>query len=102
MRSAICCSRATIATSICSRRLSMSGFETLAQVYREIGYPKMKNLKITANITCFYAVICTGVVTLFAVMIIPDNIRPMYFSNLIGGLAMNLYGPYLLRLGFHI
>jgi amino acid transporter len=82
--------------------LSMSGFETLAQVYREIGYPKMKNLKITANITCFYAVICTGVVTLFAVMIIPDNVRPMYFDNLIGGLAMNLYGPYLLRLGFHI
>ena len=82
--------------------LSMSGFETLAQVYREIGYPKMKNLKITANITCFYALICTGVVTLFAVMIIPDNARPMYFSNLIGGLAMNLYGPYLLRLGFHI
>ena len=27
----------------------MSGFETLAQVYREIAYPKMKNLKITAN-----------------------------------------------------
>ncbi len=25
-----------------------------------------------------------------------------YFDNLIGGLAMNLAGPYLLRLGFHI
>ena len=24
--------------------LAMSGFETLAQVYREIAYPKMKNL----------------------------------------------------------
>jgi hypothetical protein len=35
-------------------------------------------------------------------MIIPDNIRPMYFDNLIGGLAMNLSGPYLLRLSFHI
>ena len=50
--------------------LSMSGFETLAQVYREIASPKMKNLKITANITCWYAVFCTGVITLFAVMII--------------------------------
>src|SRR5205085_6286735 len=39
--------------------LSMSGFETLAQVYREIASPKLKNLKITANITCFYAEICT-------------------------------------------
>ena len=82
--------------------LSMSGFETLAQVYREIAYPKLKNLRITANLTCWYAVICTGVVTVFASMIIPDNIRPKYFDNLIGGLAMNLSGPYLLRLSFHI
>ena len=82
--------------------LSMSGFETLAQVYREIASPKMKNLKIAANITCWYAVICTGVISLFAVMIIPDNVRPIYIDNLIGGLAMNLSGPYILRLGFHI
>jgi amino acid transporter len=82
--------------------LSMSGFETLAQVYREIAYPKMKNLKITANIVCWYAVICTGVITIFAVMIIPDSVRPKYYDNLIGGLAMNLAGPYLLRLGFHL
>ncbi len=82
--------------------LSMSGFETLAQVYREIAYPKLKNLRITANIVCWYAVICTGVVTVFAGMIIPDSERPKYFANLIGGLAMNLSGPYLLRLGFHM
>jgi amino acid transporter len=82
--------------------LSMSGFETLAQVYREIAYPKLKNLRITANIVCWYAVICTGVVTVFAGMIIPDAERPKYFDNLIGGLAMSLSGPYLLRLGFHI
>ncbi len=82
--------------------LSMSGFETLAQVYREIAYPKLKNLRITANIVCWYAVICTGVVTVFAGMIIPDADRPKYFDNLIGGLAMSLSGPYLARLGFHI
>jgi hypothetical protein len=35
-------------------------------------------------------------------MIIPDAIRPKYVDNLIGGLAMNLSGPYLLRLSFHI
>jgi amino acid transporter len=82
--------------------LSMSGFETLAQVYREIAYPKLKNLRITANITCWYAVFGTGIVTLFASMIIPDKERSNYFANLIGGLAMNLSGPYLLRLTFHI
>ena len=82
--------------------LSMSGFETLAQVYREIAYPKLKNLRITANIVCWYSVVCTGLVTVFAGMIIPDQIRSRYFANLIGGLAMNLSGPYLLRLGFHI
>ena len=82
--------------------LSMSGFETLAQVYREIASPKLKNLKIAANIVCVYAVVCTGVITLFAAMIIPDSVRSRHFANLIGELAMNLAGPYPLRLAFHI
>jgi len=82
--------------------LAMSGFETLAQVYREIASPKLKNLKITANIVCIYAVIATGVITLFAGMIIPDSIRPEYHDNLLGGLAMHLAGPPLLRLAFHV
>jgi amino acid transporter len=82
--------------------LSMSGFETLAQIYREIASPKMKNLKITANIVCFYAIVSTGVITMFATIIIPDKIRKTYSDNLLGGLAMNLAGPELLRLGFHV
>ncbi|MCL6546421.1 MAG: APC family permease [Bryobacteraceae bacterium] len=82
--------------------LAMSGFETLAQVYREIAYPKLKNLRITANIVCTYALLSTGVITLLAVMIIPDEVRKQYYDNLIGGLAMNLAGPYLMRLLFHI
>jgi amino acid transporter/nucleotide-binding universal stress UspA family protein len=82
--------------------LSMSGFETLAQVYREIAYPKMKNLKITGLIVCIYAICSTGFISFFAVMIIPDNVRSTFSQNLIGGLAMNLAGPPLLRLGFHI
>jgi hypothetical protein len=39
--------------------------------YREIAYPKLKNLRTAANIVCWYAVICTGVITVFAMMIIP-------------------------------
>ncbi len=82
--------------------LSMSGFETLAQVYREIASPKLKNLKITANIVCVYALFSTGLITLFAAMIIPDQVRTTYVNNLIGGLAMNLAGPMLMRLVFHV
>src|ERR1041385_400789 len=82
--------------------LSMSGFETLAQVYREIAYPKLKNLKIAGNIVCIYAVFCTGVITLFAGMIIPDSIRREYVNNLLGGLTMHLAGPPVLRLVFHV
>jgi amino acid transporter len=83
--------------------LSMSGFETLAQIYREIAYPKLKNLKITANIVCGYALVGTGVITVLAVMIIPDSAHDQnYVDNLIGVLAMNLSGPYLMRLGFRI
>src|ERR1700730_8105772 len=82
--------------------LSMSGFETLAQVYREIAYPKLTNLKRTGNLVCWYAVICTGVITVFAGMIIPDSVRTKYVDNLLGGLAMHLAGPFMLRLGFHV
>ncbi|HYO84437.1 MAG TPA: APC family permease [Bryobacteraceae bacterium] len=82
--------------------LAMSGFETLAQVYREIAYPKLKNLKITANIVCLYALLSTGLISLFAVMIIPDAVRPRYYDNLIGGLSMNLAGPEPLKLLYHV
>jgi amino acid transporter/nucleotide-binding universal stress UspA family protein len=82
--------------------LSMSGFETLAQVYREIAYPKLKNLKYTGNIVCIYALFCTGVVTLFAGMIIPDAVRGQYVDNLLGGLTSHLAGPASLQLLFHV
>ena len=82
--------------------LAMSGFETLAQVYREIASPKLKNLKITANIVCGFAVVSTGGITLMAGLIIPDAIRPEYVDNLLGGLTTHLAGPQLLRLAFHI
>jgi nucleotide-binding universal stress UspA family protein len=82
--------------------LSMSGFETLAQVYREIAYPKLKNLRYCGNLVCIYAVICTGVITLFAGMIIPDAFRSQYVDNLLGGLTMHLAGPTYLKLGFHV
>jgi len=82
--------------------LAMSGFETLAQVYREIASPKMKNLKITGNIVCIYAVVSTGLISLLAVMIIPDAVRPQFYDNLIGGMAMNLEGNALLKYGFHV
>jgi amino acid transporter len=82
--------------------LSMSGFETLAQVYREIAYPKLKNLKITGTIVCLYSVIATGSITLFAFMIIPENMRAQYGDYLLGGLAMHLAGPEFARLCFHV
>jgi amino acid transporter len=91
-----------IMVSIGHSLLAMSGFETLAQVYREVAYPKLKNLRITANIVCTYAVICTGVISLLAVMIIPDSTRSMYYDNMIGGLVMNFAGPEILKLGFHV
>ncbi len=82
--------------------LSMSGFETLAQVYREIAYPKLKNLKITGNIVCWYATICTGVITVLSFMILGHAKMIEYSDNMLGGLVMNLAGPALLKLIFHI
>jgi amino acid transporter len=91
-----------IMVSIGHSLLAMSGFETLAQVYREVAYPKLKNLRITANIVCTYAVVCTGIISLLAVMIIPDSTRSMYYDNMIGGLVMNFAGPAVLKLSFHV
>src|ERR1700723_2450639 len=35
-------------------------------------------------------------------MIIPDSVRREYVDNLLGGLAMYLAGPEILRLAFHV
>src|SRR5919202_1201690 len=62
----------------------------------------LRIMQITANIVCTYAVFSTGVITVFAGYIIPEKLRGEYVENLLGGLAMNLAGPYLLRLLFHV
>ena len=81
--------------------LAMSGEETLAQVNREIEHPKLKNLEKTGLVIFLYSLLFTSLVSFFAVMIIPDNVRPNYFANLIGGIAMYLVGPTSLKLLFH-
>jgi amino acid transporter/nucleotide-binding universal stress UspA family protein len=81
--------------------LAMSGAESLAQVYREIEHPKLKNLKKAALVIFIYSMVFTSLVSFFAVMIIPDKTRPQFFENLIGGLAMSLTGPFIARLAFH-
>ena len=81
--------------------LAMSGEESLAQVNRELSYPKLQNLKRTGFAIFLYSLIFTSLVSFFAVMIIPDGERSKYFDNLIGGLSMFLVGPESLRLLFH-
>jgi amino acid transporter len=80
--------------------LAMSGEETLAQVYREIEHPKLRNLEKSGFIIFVYSLVFTAGVSFFAFMIIPDQVRPQFFGNLISGLAMNFAGPYRLRLAF--
>jgi nucleotide-binding universal stress UspA family protein len=81
--------------------LAMSGEETLAQVNREIEHPKLKNLEKTGLVIFIYSLLFTSLVSFFAVMIIPDKVRPDYFANLIGGISMYLVGPMMLKLLFH-
>ncbi len=74
--------------------LAMSGEETLAQVYREVESPKLLNFKKAAFVVFVYSLLLTSLISFFAVMIIPDNLRlAKYGSNLIGGLAMSVSGP---------
>ncbi len=82
--------------------LAMSGEETLAQVYREIAHPKLKNLKRAAIVIFIFSLTFTSLVAFLGLGLIPDSDRPHYYDNLIGGIAMYLAGPYQLRLLFHI
>ncbi len=80
--------------------LAMSGEETMAQVYREIEAPKLRNLEKAGFVIFLYSLIFTAGVSFLAVMIIPDAVRQNFFDNPIGGLAMYLVGPITLRLAF--
>ena len=82
--------------------LAMSGEESLAQVYREIEHPKLPNLKKAGLVIFIYSLVFTSLVSFFAVMIIPDDVRQGFLENLIGGLAMSLAGPLAIRLAFHV
>ncbi len=78
--------------------LALSGLETMAQVYREIEDPKIKNLKKTALIVFAASFMFTGVLTFISSLIIPyEQIATRYADNLLSGLAMELHGPYAAR-----
>ena len=81
--------------------LAMSGEETLAQVYREVQAPKLRNFRRAAFIVFLYSLALTGLISFFAVMIIPDRARPDFQDNLISGLAMHVIGPRWLRLALN-
>lgn len=82
--------------------LSMSGYETLAQVNREIAHPKVKNLLRAGRVIGFYSFVFASSVPFFGYMLIPDDIRLQYLNNLIGGIATYLSGPQALTLVFHV
>ncbi len=81
--------------------LAMSGEESLAQVYREIEAPKLKNLEKAGFIIFLYSMLLTSLVTFFAIMIIPDSVRMnQYSDNLISGLTMYFVGPTQIKIIF--
>src|SRR3954467_4464360 len=80
--------------------LAMSGEESLAQVNRELEYPKHKNLMKAGMVIFVYSLLFTSLVSFFAYALIPDEVRPQYFNNLIGGISMYLVGPFPLKLLF--
>jgi len=80
--------------------LAMSGEESLAQVNRELEYPKHKNLMRAGMVIFIYSLLFTSLVSFFGYAMIPDAIRPQYVDNLISGIAMNLSGPVPLKLLF--
>ncbi len=78
----------------------MSGEESLAQVNRELEYPKHRNLMKAGMVIFVYSLLFTSLVSFFAFSIIPDGVRPQYFDNLISGISVYLVGPASLKLLF--
>ncbi len=79
--------------------LAMSGEETLAQVYREVESPKLKNFRRAALIVFIYSLVLTAGISFLAVLLVPNDVRMKeYSNNLIGGLAMSVVGPVLVRI----
>lgn len=78
--------------------LALSGEETLAQVYREVESPKLKNFKKAALIIFVFSIILTPGVSFLAAMLIPDSVRAQYNDNLISGIALFVYGPFWAKL----
>src|SRR5207245_10065690 len=81
--------------------LAMSGEESLAQVNRELEYPKHQNLMRAGFIIFLYSLLFTSLVSFFAYAIIPDDVRPQYFDNLISDLDLYLARLMPLSLHFH-
>ncbi len=80
--------------------LAMSGEESLAQVNRELEYPKHKNLMKAGLVIFLYSLLFTSLVSFFGYALIPDDVRAQYFNNLISGISMYLAGPLPLKLLF--
>lgn len=82
--------------------LAMSGEETMAQVYREVEAPKLKNFQRAALLIFCYCLIFTAGSSFLAVLLIPDEVRmKLYADNLLGGLAMYVIGPTSVRLALN-
>jgi len=81
--------------------LAMSGEESLAQVNRELEYPKHKNLMRAGMVIFIYSLLFTSLVSFFAYAIIPDSVRHLYYDNLISGISIYLIGPTPLKLLFN-
>jgi amino acid transporter len=80
--------------------LAMSGEESLAQVNRELEYPKHANLMKAGMVIFVYSLLFTSLVSFFAYALIPDDVRPQYFNNLISGISIYLAGPMPVKLLF--
>lgn len=79
--------------------LAMSGEETLAQVYREVESPKLRNFKKAAFIVFLYSLLLTGTMNFLASLLMTEHQRMgEYYDNWMGGLAMQMVGPVSLLL----
>jgi amino acid transporter len=86
--------RVVVATSV------MLSFISFCRIVRDVHASKHTNLMKAGMVIFIYSLLFTSLVSFFAYALIPDEVRPQYFNNLISGISIYLVGPLPLRLLF--
>jgi hypothetical protein len=77
--------------------LFLGSLRTLPRLWRHMSSPKLKNIRIAANVACGYSLIVVGALTVFVSALVPKEFLRSYPGAALLGLSSSLAGWVALR-----